>query len=75
MNTSGMRAAIYLRVSRDILKVAAPVGVGSGTVQRVRREMAEQLTEAAWRSPGHSVICTSFVDRYSRPLIGLIARR
>jgi hypothetical protein len=30
-----------------ILKVAAPVGVGSGTVQRVKREMAVQVAEAA----------------------------
>ena len=82
MSTSGARAAIYLRVSRDdqttenqrlvltkvvkhrgwlivqsyedhlsagkgILKVAALVGVGSGTVQRVKREMTKQLVEAA----------------------------
>src|SRR6478672_7977340 len=33
----------HLSAGMGILKVAALVGVGSGTVQRVRREMAEQL--------------------------------
>ena len=37
----------HLRAGNGILKVAAMVGVGSGTVQRVKREMAEQLAEAA----------------------------
>jgi DNA invertase Pin-like site-specific DNA recombinase len=37
----------HLRVGMGILKVAALVGVGSGTVQRVKREMAEQLQLAA----------------------------
>jgi DNA invertase Pin-like site-specific DNA recombinase len=35
------------RAGSGILKVAALVGVGSGTVQRVKREMARQLAEAA----------------------------
>jgi DNA invertase Pin-like site-specific DNA recombinase len=37
----------HLRAGNGILKVAALVGVGSGTVQRVKREMAEELVEAA----------------------------
>ena len=37
----------HLSAGNGILKVAALVGVGSGTVQRVKREMAEQLAEAA----------------------------
>jgi DNA invertase Pin-like site-specific DNA recombinase len=36
----------HLSAGNGILKVAALVGVGSGTVQRVKREMAEQLAEA-----------------------------
>jgi DNA invertase Pin-like site-specific DNA recombinase len=37
----------HLRAGNGILKVARMVGCGSGTVQRVKREMAEQLREAA----------------------------
>jgi DNA invertase Pin-like site-specific DNA recombinase len=37
----------HLSAGTGILKVAALVGVGSGTVQRVKREMAEQLQLAA----------------------------
>jgi DNA invertase Pin-like site-specific DNA recombinase len=37
----------HLRAGNGILKVAALVGCGSGTVQRVKREMAEQLARAA----------------------------
>ena len=37
----------HLRAENDILKVARTVGCGSGTVQRVKREMAEELVEAA----------------------------
>jgi hypothetical protein len=37
----------HLSAGNGILKVAALVGVGSGTVQRVKREMARQLAEAA----------------------------
>jgi DNA invertase Pin-like site-specific DNA recombinase len=37
----------HLRAGMGILKVAALVGCGSGTVQRVKREMAEQLAKAA----------------------------
>jgi DNA invertase Pin-like site-specific DNA recombinase len=37
----------HLNAGKGILKVAALVGVGSGTVQRVRREMVEQLVEVA----------------------------
>ncbi len=37
----------HLSAGKGILKVAALVGVGSGTVQRVKREMAGQLQEAA----------------------------
>ena len=37
----------HLSAGNGILKVAAIVGVGSGTVQRVKREMARQLAEAA----------------------------
>jgi hypothetical protein len=33
----------HLRAGGGILKVAALVGCGSGTVQRIKREMAEQL--------------------------------
>jgi DNA invertase Pin-like site-specific DNA recombinase len=37
----------HLRAGNGILKVAALVGCGCGTVQRVRREMAVQVAEAA----------------------------
>jgi DNA invertase Pin-like site-specific DNA recombinase len=37
----------HLSAGNGILKVAGLVGCGSGTVQRIRREMAEQLAEAA----------------------------
>ena len=37
----------HLSAGNGILKVAALVGVGSGTVQRVKREMAGQLAETA----------------------------
>ena len=37
----------HLSAGNGILKVAAMVGCGSGTVQRVKREMAEELVEAA----------------------------
>jgi DNA invertase Pin-like site-specific DNA recombinase len=37
----------HLRAGKGILKVAAIVGCGSGTVQRVKREMTEELVEAA----------------------------
>ena len=37
----------HLSAGHGILKVAAMVGVGSGTVQRIRREMVVQLAEAA----------------------------
>jgi hypothetical protein len=37
----------HLSAGNGILKVAALVGVGSGPVQRVKREMAEQLAETA----------------------------
>jgi hypothetical protein len=37
----------HLSAGKGILNVAALVGVGSGTVQRVKREMVEQLTLAA----------------------------
>jgi DNA invertase Pin-like site-specific DNA recombinase len=37
----------HLSAGNGILKVARIVGCGSGTVQRVKREMAEQLAEAA----------------------------
>ncbi len=37
----------HLSAGNGILKVAALAGVGSGTVQRVKREMAEQLAMAA----------------------------
>jgi DNA invertase Pin-like site-specific DNA recombinase len=37
----------HLSAGNGILKVAALVGCGSGTVQRIRREMAEQLMQAA----------------------------
>jgi DNA invertase Pin-like site-specific DNA recombinase len=37
----------HLSAGKGILKVAALVGVGSGTVQRVKREMAGQLEGAA----------------------------
>jgi len=37
----------HLSAGNGILKVAGLVGCGSGTVQRVKREMAEQLAEAA----------------------------
>jgi hypothetical protein len=36
-----------LKAGNGILKMAALVGVGSGTVQRVKREMTGQLAEAA----------------------------
>jgi hypothetical protein len=37
----------HLSAGKGILKVAALVGVGSGTVQRVKRAMADELAEAA----------------------------
>ena len=37
----------HLRAGNGILKVAARVGVGSGTVQRVKREMAGQMVGKA----------------------------
>ena len=37
----------HLRAGNGILKVARTVGCGSGTVQRVKREMAEELVKAA----------------------------
>jgi DNA invertase Pin-like site-specific DNA recombinase len=37
----------HLSAGKGILKVAALVGVGSGTVQRVKREMADGMAEAA----------------------------
>ena len=37
----------HLRAGIGILKVAAMVGCGSGTVQRVKREMAQELARAA----------------------------
>src|SRR6202163_3612528 len=37
----------HLMAGNGILKVAALVGVGSGTVQRVKREMAQELAKAA----------------------------
>jgi DNA invertase Pin-like site-specific DNA recombinase len=37
----------HLNAGNGILKVAALVGCGSGTVQRVKREMAGELAEAA----------------------------
>ena len=37
----------HLSTGNGILKAAALVGVGSGTVQRVKREMAGELAEAA----------------------------
>ena len=37
----------HLSAGKGILKVAAMVGVGSGTVQRVKREMAGEFREAA----------------------------
>ena len=37
----------HLSAGNGILKVVALVGVGSGTVQRVKREMAGELAEAA----------------------------
>ena len=37
----------YRSAGNGILKVAKMVGCGSGTVQRVKREMADELVEAA----------------------------
>ena len=37
----------HLKAGNGIPKVAALVGVGSGTVQRVKREMVGQIAEAA----------------------------
>jgi hypothetical protein len=37
----------HLSAGKGILKVAALVGVGSGTVQRVRREMTLEAAKAA----------------------------
>ena len=36
----------HLSAGNGILKVARIVGCGSGTVQRVKREMAEDLVQA-----------------------------
>jgi hypothetical protein len=36
----------HLRAGNGILKVAALVGCGSGAVQRVKSEMADQLAKA-----------------------------
>jgi DNA invertase Pin-like site-specific DNA recombinase len=38
---------MHLRAGNGILKVARIVGCGSGTVQRVKREMTQELAEAA----------------------------
>ena len=46
----------HLSAGHGILKVAAIVGVGSGTVQRVKREMAGEFVRS------HKVM-----DRYSKP--------
>jgi hypothetical protein len=37
----------HLSAGNGILKVATLVGVGSGTVQRVKREMTDGLAKAA----------------------------
>ena len=37
----------HLSAGKGILKVAAMVGVGSGTVQRVKREMTERAVAKA----------------------------
>jgi hypothetical protein len=37
----------HLSAGKGILKVAAMVGVGSGTVQQVKREMTTELALAA----------------------------
>ena len=37
----------HLSAGNGILKVAALVGCGSGTVQRIKREMAQELVQAA----------------------------
>ena len=37
----------HLSAGNGILKVAAMVGVGSGTVQRVRRQMSDGMANAA----------------------------
>ena len=37
----------HLRAGNGILKVARMVGCGSGTVQRVKREMAQEMATAA----------------------------
>jgi DNA invertase Pin-like site-specific DNA recombinase len=41
----------HLSAGNDILKVAALVGVGSGTVQRVKKEMVGELAEGRERRP------------------------
>ena len=45
----------HLSAGNGLLKVAALVGAGSGTVQRVKREMAEQLAERPRLHPGETV--------------------
>lgn len=37
----------HLEAGHGILKVAKLVGVGSGTVQRIKKEMAAQIAEVA----------------------------
>jgi DNA invertase Pin-like site-specific DNA recombinase len=44
----------HLKSGNGILKVASLVGVGSGTVQRVKREMAANVLRAASRRSAHS---------------------
>jgi DNA invertase Pin-like site-specific DNA recombinase len=39
--------SMHLKAGNGILKVAKMVGCGSGTVQRVKREMAGRMVEAA----------------------------
>jgi hypothetical protein len=48
----------HLRAGNGILKVTAMVGCGSGTVQRVRREMVEELMTG----------CVTHITAAARPI-------
>jgi DNA invertase Pin-like site-specific DNA recombinase len=51
----------HLTAGKGILKVAALVGVGSGTVQHAKRERGDELAEAAWLSASRRRIQTSML--------------
>jgi DNA invertase Pin-like site-specific DNA recombinase len=62
----------HLRAGNGILKVAQMVGCGSGTVQRVKREMAEELAEPAYNwFPAMGLLATRHAYAAVRSVAGL----